>query len=227
MRRVWIINGGCLVFICFWWGSDLVQGIRALRAPVAALARLPNMAFAGAVLLLALAAFGVVVHGRRKGRAADFKGNRLLPILMVVALFADLLVLSSSRSPISSPRRLGLALHVFGMAVRQAGATGKLPSNPRVLSRIADELGSPPYLVHGTPLKRYRIQVRTGCKGPITAAPGSTVGTLLYCLSNDEKTAWVSAVALPSDVTFGAPGVFTEEGAVWTEKIVARVQTAG
>lgn len=213
-----IVDLAALGLALFWWGGDAVRAIRAQHAWVSALAQPPDLAFASVALLLVLGAAAWAAVGLAQRKGSDFKGYRALPICAVVLLFVDVLVLPSSALPIRSSDQLALSLQLFGELASEQMHDGRAPANPALLQVLAGKLGAPPYLVHGEPLHHFQIQLREGCDGPLKTAPGAEVGTLLYCLAKDGKTAWVSAVALPAEVQFGSPAVFTRDGVVqWVQ----------
>jgi hypothetical protein len=213
-----LVDLGTLALALFWWGGDAIRAVRAQHAWVSALAQPPELGFAILSLVLVLAAAGWAAVGLVQRQGRDFKGYRALPICAVVLLFVDVLVLPSSALPLRSADQLALNLQLFGELASEQMHDGMAPSDPAVLQALASKLGPPPYLVHGEPLHHFQIQIREGCDGPLKSAPGVEVGTLLYCLAKDGKTAWVSAVALPAEVQFGDPAVFSREGVVqWVQ----------
>ena len=217
-RAILVADAITLLFALFWWGGDLVRVTRARHAPVSAMRELPNAPFAIAALAICGLAALVAIAGLARGRDAAFKGFRLLPIGAVVMLFADLFVVPTDRVPVPSAQQLSIAMQLFAHQASQRIDAGRVPTDEALLSSLASSLGTPPYLLRGRPAPGYRVQVRLGCSGPLHEAPGAEVGTLLYCVSPDEKKAWVSAVGLPAERDFGAPAVFSRAGVVqWVE----------
>lgn len=214
-----LVPAGSLLAVFGLWGVDLVTWFRARGAPVAAIPEPPNVGWAVAVLALGLLLLGVCAFGWLRGRGPEFRLYRLPPILLVTCLFVELFFFAAERVPLSSGERLQVALQVLGRAASQASQEGQVPRDPTVLSRLAAGLGSPAYLVHGKPAGPFRLTVREGCDGPVREAPGSQVGTLFYCVARDGKSAWVSAVALPDEATYGSPALYSRGGVVQWVKV--------
>jgi hypothetical protein len=153
----------------------------------------------------------VALYGLLRRRGPEFRGYRLLPIVLVSALFLDLLF-AESEVPVSSAGSASFALQHFAKEAQALSRNGTLPTEPAQLQPLLEQLGAPPYLVRGQPAPAYGLQVRQRCDGPVTQAPGAQVGTLLYCVAPDARTAWVSLVGLPSEQRFGPPQVFSAAG---------------
>jgi len=208
------LPAGALLGVFGLWGVDLLTWWRARQAPVAAIPDPPNLVWSCAVLGLALLLLALCVLGWRRRRGPEYRAYRLPPILLVTALFAELFVFGADQLPISSGERLQAAIQLLAQAASKASKDGQVPRDPAVLQALAVPLGVPAYLAHGKPPGPFRVQVRQGCEGPVRDAPGSQLGTLLYCVGKDGKEAWVSAVALPAERTYGPPAVYSRGGVV-------------
>jgi hypothetical protein len=204
-------NAACLLALAWLYGGDLLDSFRARSAEVSALVAIPPVAWPLAVLSLTAAALAVGGWGLWRGRGEGFKGYRLLPILLLCALFVDLLA-AEDQLPLRSEDVALLSLYRF-QEQAQALATGRsVPTDPALLSPLLKELGAPPYLVRGTRARSYSLQVRSGCEGPLLEAPGAQPGTLLYCVASDHSAAWVTLVGLPAGERFGPPGILSLDG---------------
>jgi hypothetical protein len=200
--------------LAWLYGGDLLDYWRAKHAEVSAMSELPRLWFACTALLGTIAGGAAAAWARRTKSSPDYRAYRLLPIWAVLALFVDFLVLQSA-SPLSSAEELWLGLHAFQRRAQEVADERGLPRDAQGLSDVLDALGSgPPYLEQGAPAREYRLQVRHDCAGPVEEAPGSGVGTILYCVSGDGRTAWITAVALPAEQRFGPPRVFSVGGQV-------------
>ncbi|MFP2909196.1 hypothetical protein ACLESD_29980 [Pyxidicoccus sp. 3LFB2] len=200
-----------LAAIVWIYGGDLADAVRARSAEVSAFAVLPSPVGPAVVLALALLATLVVIGGMSRGRAEGFKGYRLLPILLVGSLFADL-ILAESRVPLSSLDIASMSLQTFHQQAQELASPQAVPDDPRVLQPLLEQLGRPPYLVRGEPVPAYTLQVRKDCEGPVREAPGVLPGTLLYCVAPERKGAWVTLVGLPAEQRFGVPAVVSAGG---------------
>ncbi len=200
-----------LLFAGYLFGSDLADALRARSAPLAALHALPNAAFAAVTLVALGLAAAIFVVGALQGRPASFRGYRLLPIVAVVAVFADLFVLGEDRPPLSSAERLELTLRVFGSRVDElTQARGELPTDDE-LRAVAHELGQPPFLINGAPAAEYQLVLRSGCEAPISEPPAAGQPTLFFCRRPGGKDALLSAAALPFGQRFGRGAPFTRD----------------
>lgn len=206
-----LINGGCLLVLVWLYGGDLLDAVRARSAEVSAFSAPPTQAWPALVVLLMLGALGVGVWGLLRGRTEDFKGYRLLPILLVCALFFDL-VLAESKGPLNSVQLAAMGLRQFQTQAQALARDKTVATDPALLRQALEGLGQPPYLVRGERARAWSLQVRSDCTGPVREAPGLEVGTFLYCVSKDRTQAWVSLVALPWSQTFGPPSVFSVDG---------------
>lgn len=211
-RKTLLGNLLSLAALAWIYGGDLADAVRARSADVSALVELPSPVRPAVVLCLAALALGVViVGGLARGRADDFKGYRLLPILLVGALFFDLM-LAESRIPIESTDAASMALQRFQKLAQEQSTLDAVVEDPRVLQSFLEQLGRPPYLVRGEQLPGYTLQVRKDCEGPVQEAPGVRPGTLLYCVAPERKGAWVTLVGLSAETRFGPPEVLSVGG---------------
>ena len=189
---------------------------------MAALTALPRVYFAAGVLLFAVGAAAMFVEGALRGRDGSFRGYRLLPILAVLALSADLFFLP----PLGGPREVSALarrdVNAFAAAAQAMATPASVPTSAGALERAARELGRPPYLVRAERPERYAVRVRTGCQGPAANAQGEGAGTLVYCVAADSLHAWVTVVALPIEQKFGAPAVLSLSGVPYAAEVTAR-----
>lgn len=214
-----VLPAGALLGVLVLWGVDLLTVFRAHRAVVAAVPEPPNLPWALGVLAVGLILAVACAVGWRRGRGPEYRAYRLPPILLVTALFVELFVFGADRVPLTSAERLQVTMQLLAQTASQASHDGQVPRDPAVLARFAAQLGTPPYLLHGAPAGPFHIQVREGCEGPVQDAPGSALGTLLYCVAKDGRSAWITAVALPAERTYGAPSVYTRDGIVQWAKV--------
>jgi hypothetical protein len=210
-RKTLLGNALSLAALAWIYGGDLSDALRARGAEVSALTALPSPVGPAVVLALAAIATAVVIGGLARGRGEGFKGYRLLPILLVGSLFVDL-VLAESRVPLASLDIASMSLQRFHQLAQALATEQAVPDDPRVLQPLLEELGRPPYLVHGEPVEAYALQVRKDCEGPVREAPGVRPGTLLYCVAPERKGAWVTLVGLPAERRFGEPAVLSAGG---------------
>jgi hypothetical protein len=206
-----LANAVCLLALAWLYGGDLLDAVRARSAEVSAFLAPPPVVWPAVVLAATVGVLGVVLWGLVRGRGEDFKGYRLLPILLVTALFLDL-VLMEKQVPLRPEDVAAMSLGHF-QEQAQARVSGRsVPSDPAVLHPLVKELGQPPYLVRGSRAEAWSLQVRQECQGPVKEAPGLEVGTLIYCVSPGKETAWVTLVGLPAGERFGSPAVFSVDG---------------
>ncbi|ATB49836.1 hypothetical protein [Corallococcus macrosporus] len=210
-RKTLLGNGLSLVALAWIYGGDLSDAVRARGADVSAFMSLPSLERPAVVLgVAALATLGFVV-GLLQRKEEGFKGYRLLPIVLVGALFLDL-VLSESRTPLTSTDVASMAIQRFHQLAQEQASALEVPDDPRMLQPMLEELGRPPYLVRGEPLQAYALQVRKDCDGPVREAPGVRPGTLIYCVAPERQGAWVTVVGLPAEERFGSPAVVSVAG---------------
>ena len=210
-RSTLVTNLLCLASLVWLYGGDLVNALRIRAAEVSSFASPPSAARAGVVLALTAVALVVFCAGLLRKQPEGFKGYRLLPILLVGALFMDL-VLAEGRAPLEPPELATVALQHFQEGAQGLATLEAVPSDARVLQPLVDTLGPAPYQAHGVPVGGYALQVRTGCEGPARETSGARPGTLLYCVARDGRQAWVTLVGLPAEVRLGAPAVFSLRG---------------
>jgi hypothetical protein len=206
-----LANAACLGALAWLYGGDLLDASRARSAEVSAFLAPPPVVWPSVVLAATVGVLGVVLWGLVRGRGEDFKGYRLLPILLLCALFLDL-VRAENQVPMRSEDMAVLVLRYIEEKAEALSDGRTVPSDPAVLQPLLAELEPPPYLVRGQRAAAWSLQVRPGCQGPVREAPGLAVGTLIYCVAADRKTAWVSLVALPAGERFGLPRVLSVEG---------------
>jgi hypothetical protein len=210
-RKTLVANGAAALLLGWLYGGDLADAVRARGAETAAFSEPPPLLLPAVVLAVAAGALGAGVWGLLRLRGDGYKGYRLLPLTLVGALFVDL-VSAEHRVPLGSWDMASLALqHFTGLAQARATA-GEVPTDPRVLSPLLDELGVPPYLVRGQPVPAYTLQVRENCEGPVRTAPGLLPGTLLYCVAPHRQGAWITLVGLPAERRFGPAEVLSVAG---------------
>ncbi len=219
-------NGGAFALLLWLYGGDLYLHQHGKTAEVSALLELPPVGFAAVVVVLACAAAGVAGYGLAKRQGSAFKGYRLLPIVAVVALFADLFVVSAEKVPIPSHELLGAAMQTYAELASNASTPTEVLADEHKLRELLPKLGAPPYLVRGERPDGYLLQVRRGCTEPVREAPGAQAVTLVYCVSPDGKEAFLSAVALPVGTRFGTPQPFTRAGEVQWASVQPRAPSS-
>jgi hypothetical protein len=212
-RKILLANGGSLLLLAWLYGGDVSDTLRARTAEVSAFTELPPLIRPSVVLVLGVLALGGMLWGLLQRRGDDFKGYRLLPIVLVGALFVDL-VFAERRTPLGSLDLASLSLRSFQEQAMQLSTPDAVPADPAVLSPLLEKLGRPPYLVKGQPVSQYTLQVRQDCTGPVGEAPGLQPGTFIYCVAPGRKGAWITLVGLPGGQRFGLPGVLSANGEV-------------
>jgi hypothetical protein len=210
-RKLLLANAGCLLVLAWLYGGDVRDALLARGAEVAAFTELPSLVRPAAVLVIGALALGAAVWGLLRRRGDDYKGYRLLPLVLVGALFVDL-VFAERRVPLGSLELVSLSLQSFHSQVQQLATADAVPAEPAVLHPLLEKLGRPPYLVRGQPLTQYTLVVRQDCEGPVRSAPGLQPGTLLYCVAPGRKGAWITLVGLPAERRFGTPDVVSVGG---------------
>jgi hypothetical protein len=210
-RKTLVINGICLLLLAWLYGGDLSDALRARSAEVSAFTELPPLIPPAVVLTFGALALGVLVWGLLRRQGDDFKGYRLLPIVLVGGLFVDL-VLAEKRSPLSATDVASMSLQYFHDMAQQMATPQAVPAEPSVLHPLLDKLGRPPYLVRGQPSSGYTLQVRQDCEGPVRSAAGLQPGTFIYCVAPERKGAWITLVGLPAEQRFGLPDVLSVNG---------------
>jgi hypothetical protein len=210
-RTTLVSDALCFLVLLWVYGGDWMDAVRARSAEVSAFLAPPPLVWPAVVLAATLGVLGVCVWGSARGRGEDFKGYRLPPILLVVALFADM-VLSEGQVPLRSEEVAFLSLGHFREKAQVLTREGRVPLSPEALRPVLEEMGQPPYLVRGVRAAAWSLQVRQGCEGPVAQAPGLEVGTFIYCVASGGERAWVTLVALPAGKRFGLPEVLSSEG---------------
>jgi hypothetical protein len=210
-RKLLLANAGCLLLLAWLYGGDVRDALQARSAEVAAFTELPPLVRPAVVLVISALALGAVLWGLLRRQGDDYKGYRLLPLVLVGALFVDM-VFAERRVPLGSLELASLSLQAFQSQVQQLATEDAVPAEPAVLSPLLEKLGRPPYLVRGEPLGRYTLQLRQDCEGPVRSAPGLQPGTLIYCVAPGRKGAWITLVGLPAERRFGAPEVVSVGG---------------
>jgi hypothetical protein len=206
-----LANIVCLLALAWIFGRDVLTAFRARSAEVSAFLAPPPLVWSAAVLVATVGALGVVLWGMGRGRGEDFKGYRLLPLLLLTALFFDL-VFRENPAPLRPEDVAARSLSHFQERAQALVRDRTVPSDPAVLSPLVEELGPPPYLVRGTPVRAWSLQVRQECQGPVKEASGLEVGTLIYCVAPGREVAWVTLVGLPAGERFGLPAVLSVDG---------------
>jgi hypothetical protein len=206
-----LANVLCLLALGWLYGGELLDAVRARSAEVSAFLAPPSLVWPAVVLAATGGGLGVLLWGMWRGQGVGFKGYRLLPILLVSALFFDL-ALAESRVPLRPEDVASLSLSQFQERARALANGRTVPTDPAVLRPLLDALGPPPYLVRGARARAWSLQVRQDCQGPIREAPGLEVGTLLYCVAPGRERAWITLVGLPAGERFGQPAVLSVDG---------------
>ncbi|WP_224244167.1 hypothetical protein [Hyalangium gracile] len=210
-RKVLLANGVCLVLLAWLYGGDVFDAVQARSAEVSAFLEPPPLVRPIIVLVIGTLALGVVVWGLLRRQDDDFKGYRLLPIVLVAALFVDL-VFAEKRMPLSSVDLASMSLRYFQDLAQRQATRDAVPADPASLNPLLEQLGRPPYLIRGQPASQYTLQVRQDCEGPVRSAPGLQPGTLIYCVASGRKGAWITLVGLPAERRFGSPEVLSVGG---------------
>lgn len=211
-RKVLLANAVCLLGLLWIYGGDARDALQAQSAEASAFLSLPDLLRPSIVLGLTVLAVGGVVWGLLRRQGDDFKGYRLLPILLVGALFVDM-VFAERRTGLPSSQLADMSLQYFQGLVQQQATTDAVPADPAQLRSLLEKLpGHPPYLVRGQPSEAYTLQVRQDCEGPVRSASGLQLGTLIYCVAPGRKAAWITLVGLPAERRFGTPEVLSVEG---------------
>lgn len=210
-RKLLLANAGCLLLLAWLYGGDVRDALQARAAEVAAFTEVPPLLRPAGVLLLGALALAAALWGLLRRRGEDYRGYRLLPLVLVGALFMDL-VLVERRIPLSSLELASLSLQSFQVQAQRLATEDTVPTEPAVLTPLLEKLGRPPYLVRGQPVPRYTLLVRQDCEGPVRSAPGLQPGTFLYCVAPGRKGAWITLVGLPAERRFGTPDVLSVGG---------------
>ena len=165
------------------------------QAPVSAMLEPPNVVFA-------VVATGLMLVG-----LARWRKPKLLTALIIAVLATDLIVLSSTRSPLSTEVRAKAALQVMTEGAQALATTKAVPDTAADLEPALPLLGPVPWLVHGERPAQWQLELHFGCSGPLAKADGAPVGTVLYCVAPERRRAWVTLVGLPLGTERGEAGV--------------------
>jgi hypothetical protein len=211
-RKTLLANAVSLLALAWLYGGDLGDALRVRDAEVAGFLHPPSILMPALVLLVTAAAVGAGAWGLLRRQGEDFKGYRVLPIVLVAALLVDL-VRSESAQYLDSAELTVAALHELRSMAAELATEKEVPADPAVLGRLVEKLGPAPYLVRGQPVGAFTLQVREGCTGPVRELSGARPGTLLYCVAPERREAWVSVVGLPVGQRFGSAGLLSAEGA--------------
>lgn len=220
-RKTLLANAVSLIALAWLYGGDLSDALRARDAEVAGFLQPPSAFVPALVLLVTAAAAGTAAWGLLRRRGDDFKGYRVLPIVLVAALLVDL-VRSESAQYLGSAELTLSALQDFRSMAAELATEKDVPADPAVLGRLVEKLGPAPYLVRGQPVGAFTLQVREGCTGPVQEASGARPGTLLYCVAPERREAWISVVGLPAGQRFGSAALLSAEGAPLALQVVPR-----
>jgi hypothetical protein len=147
-----------------------------------------------------------------------------IPLVLIVAALFDRVVLPKSSN---SYRQLVADLDAFEVALLESSKTDELTMDEPPLKRAVRSLGQPPFLSHGQRLREYKVVVKQGCAGPSQIPENNEPGTLIYCLAENKKQAWLTVVALGEGQLFGPPQVFHREGQVYVKRVLAPSERAG
>jgi hypothetical protein len=205
------VSAVSLLLVGWVYGGDVTDALAARQAEVAAFAELPSMGFAAAVLVATLVGAIATGYGALTKKSGAWRGYRVMPIIIVLVLFIDLVFLSASHSGVSSADD---SLRMLSTLTNQANllATSNKVPTAQDLEPLLQPLSPPAYLVKGERAKAWHLVARQSCSGPVDEVKGEPVGTIFYCTSADGQQAWLSLVALPFDSRFGPAEVFKRNG---------------
>lgn len=194
--------------LLFWWyGGNLLDALQFPTAELAAFPDPPSLAFPGLVLLATAGALAAAIYGHLKRLGGDFKGHRLLPIVVVVVLFFQVFVVSSTRSAMAASDHVTISVYEFVRLASAASTPERVPTDPAELRAMLKDIGKPPYFIRGERVPEYKLEVRPRCEGPVAEPGGAGPGTLLYCANKAGNAAWVTLVGLPLGRRFGTPSM--------------------
>ena len=103
----------------------------------------------------------------------------------------------------------------------ESSTEDEIPTSSEPLAKAVNALPAPPFLSKGQRVERYRVTIRFGCGGPAQIPGTNTVGTLIYCVSEDHKQAWVTVVALTEGQLFGPAQIFHRGDHAFVKNILA------
>lgn len=221
LRPSALVLHGLLVAALGWlYLGDLARWIRAQSAEVTALNELPSLPLSIVGSIAALAAAGLLAVGLAQKRPATWRGFRLGPAAGVIILFFDFAVLSSTRSPFSSAEHAQLGVHLLADHASSGANVDGVPRDADLLATVLEDLGPPPFFVHGVRVPQWSIDVREACDGPASDAAGKGPGTLVYCVSRDRRHAYVTLVGVAAPAIFGPPAIVSTS-APWVGQVDA------
>ncbi len=212
--RAYVVMSVISVALIGWlYGGDVSDALKARTAEVAAFAEPPSLAFALVVLGAALAGAGATAFGVVKKKGGAWRGYRLMPIVTVVVLFVDLFFVFGSKNPLSSADRSLAVIQVLTNQANLIATATRVPTAPELAPQL-EPFEAPAYLVKGERSAHWALKEVAGCSGPMAEPKGEPVGTIFYCVSADQKQAWLSLVGLDVGRRFGRPEVMKRGGEV-------------
>ena len=200
-----------LLFMGWLYGGDVLRWGQAQGAEVTALNELPRLWLG--LLGCAVAVGGAVILVLSRRRLPTWPALRLLTIAMLSLLFLDFVVLNSRRSPLSADEQTLLVAQFFAESANTAAGTEAVPRDPALLASFLEDLGTVPFFVKGERVPSWKLDVRERCAGPATEPGEAAVGTVVYCVANDRKQAWVTVVGTAQGQLFGQRAIVsTQDG---------------
>jgi|GEM_PF-1520604 len=204
-----LLFGNLLSFALFLWVAlgPLIQGWHQDDSPFRGTPydspwQFYALSIAAILAIAAFALFRLVRHG---ANAAD-RSFRLLPIATVIFIAIHLLFIRAIQNPHLPPSMLLSSVFATAAFNPLTSDDGLFPTEPRFYADAFAQ-SPPPYWKNGEKLSRWNVLVRERCTGPVNTLPGAVEpGTLLACLSEDRKIAWMSAVGLSRDLV-GEPAL--------------------
>lgn len=215
-----VLRVAMLLFVAWLYGGDLAQWLEARSADVAVMSDLPHPELAVLGVLVAISGFGVLAVALMQKRPAAWRPQRLVSIAIVFLLFFDFVVLSSRKSLLPAEEQALLAVQSLAEGASELSGEEAVLRDPNALQAMANELGPAPFFEQGTRVKGWTVETREGCRGPAGDARGAHAGTLVYCVSVDRKTAWVTLVATAAGQRFG-PRVVASTDPAWVGEVKA------
>lgn len=204
-----LLVGNLLALASFLWVDidPLMQGLHQDDSPFRGTPYSSPWPFY-ALGLAAIAGIALVALYRLVRRGADptDRAFRLLPIATIIFIATHLLFVRATQNPHLPPSMLVTGIFATTALTPLKSDDGLFPTTPRF---YADALAEtpPPYWRNGERLSRWNVLIRERCAGPIDTLPGVVEpGTLLVCLSEDRRLAWISAVGLSRDLV-GEPAL--------------------
>lgn len=204
-----LLVGNILALAFFLWVDiePLMQGLHQNDSPFRGTPYSSPWPFY-ALGLCAIAGIALMALYRliRRGPNPADRTFRLLPIAAIIFVAIHLLFIRSIQNPRLPPSMILTGIFATTALQPLKSDDGLFPTTPRF---YADALAEtpPPYWRNGEKLSRWNVLIRERCTGPIDALPGAVEpGTLLICLSEDRRMAWMSAVGLSRDLV-GEPAL--------------------